>query len=52
MRTGHTLRPFISHLLMFKTDWLMTLCGTDYRFDDYKRMKQNNGGKCLFLITH
>ena len=42
---------------MFKIverDWLMNLRGTFYRFDktnDYKRMKQNNEGKCLFLIT-
>ena len=42
---------------MFKIverDWLMKLRGTIYRFDktnDYKRMKQNNDGKCLFLIT-
>ena len=32
----------------------MNLRGTVYRFDktnDYKRIKQNNDGKCLFLIT-
>ena len=42
---------------MFKIverNWLMNFRGTVYRFDktnDYKRMKQNNDGKCLFLIT-
>ena len=48
---------FFSDWLMFKIvdrDWPMKLRGTVYRFDktnDYKRMKQNNDGKCLFLIT-
>ena len=48
---------FFSEWLMFKIverDWLMKLRGTVYRFDktnDYKRLKQNNDGKCLFLIT-
>ena len=42
---------------MFKIverDWLISLRGTIYRFDktnDYKRMKRNSDGKCLFLIT-
>ena len=42
---------------MFKKverDWLMSLRGTVYRFDktnEYKRMKRNNDGKRLFLIT-
>ena len=42
---------------MFKIverDWLMNLRGSVYRFDktnDYKRIKQNNDGWCLFLIT-
>ena len=53
----HTLDPFFSDWLMLKIverDWLMNLRGTSYRFDktnDYKRMKRNNDGKCLFLIT-
>ena len=47
---------FFNDWLMFKIverDWLMKLRGTIYRFDktnDYKRMKQNNDSKCLFLI--
>ena len=42
---------------MFKIverDWLMKLRGTVYRFDEtnyYKRMKQNNDGKCLFFYN-
>ena len=57
MRRSLTLGPFISDWLMFKIverDWLMNLRGTGYRFDetdDYKRMKRNNDGKCIFLIT-
>ena len=48
---------FFSDWLMFKIverDWLIKLRGAVYRFDetnDYKRMKQNNDGKCSFFIT-
>ena len=48
---------FLSDWLMFKIverDWLMNLRGTVHRFDKtnvYKIMKQNNDGKCLFLIS-
>ena len=48
---------FLSDWLMFKIverDWLINLRGMVYRFDktnDYKGMKQNNDGRCLFLIT-
>ena len=40
--------------IIVERDWLMTLRGTVYRYDKTsacKRMKQNNDGKCLFLIT-
>ena len=57
LRDHHTLRSFFSDWLMFKLVervWLMSLCGTVHRFDktnNYKRIKRNNDGKCLFLIT-
>ena len=53
IRSAH----FFSDWLMFKIierDWLMNLRGTSYRFDttnENKRMKLNNDGKCLCLIT-
>ena len=40
--------------IIVERDWLMTLRGTVYRYDKtsaFKRMKQNNDGKCLFFIT-
>ena len=39
-------------LKIVEHNWLMNLRGTGYHFDktnDYKRMKRNNDGKCVFF---